>query len=51
MKKRIIAWVLLAGFVFLILNILIFKIFTELSFLVYLVIVAYFVLFMNKKKY
>lgn len=50
MKKRIMAWVLLAGFVALILNLLIFQKFLEISLAVYLVIAAYFVLFLNKKK-
>ncbi|NLL05058.1 MAG: hypothetical protein GX270_04560 [Clostridiaceae bacterium] len=50
MKKRIIAWVILIGFVLLILNILIFKKFLEASFIIYIAISAYFLLFMNKKE-
>lgn len=50
MKKRIAAWILLIGFVALIVNILVFHKFLEASFLVYIVICAYFFLFLNKKK-
>ncbi len=50
MKKRIIAWVMLIGFVFFIINILTFKKFLEASFIVYIAICAYYVLFMNKKR-
>jgi len=51
MKKRIIAWCLLIGFVLLILNILIFKKFLEASFFIYIVICAYYLMTINKKSY
>jgi len=49
MKKRIIAWVMLSGFVLLLVNILIIGYQRILSVLVYLVIAFYYILFMNKK--
>jgi len=49
MKRRIIAWVLLIGFVLLIVNILMFKKYLEVSFMAYIAICAYFMFFMNKK--
>ncbi len=44
MKKRIFAWVLLAGFVLLILNLFVFKFYWQLSMVVYLIIVFAFLL-------
>ncbi|AEV68450.1 hypothetical protein Clocl_1841 [Acetivibrio clariflavus DSM 19732] len=51
MKRRIIAWCLLIGFVLLLLNILIFKKFLQASFFVYIVICAYFLMTRNQKSY
>lgn len=48
MIKRIIAWLLLLGFVFLILNITFIGFYRELTFLIYLIIVVFF-LFNNKR--
>lgn len=50
MKKRIIAWVLLLGFVLLILNITFFQFQLFFSFLIYVIIAAYFLATLNKKK-
>jgi hypothetical protein len=44
MKRRIFAWVLLAGFVLLILNLIVFRFYWQLSMVAYLVIVFAFVL-------
>ncbi|MGE5615095.1 MAG: hypothetical protein ACM3XR_11900 [Bacillota bacterium] len=44
MKKRIIAWILLAGFVLLLLNLIIFRFYWQLSMIVYIVIVIAFVM-------
>lgn len=44
MKRRIIAWALLAGFVLLLLNILIFRFYLELCSAAYIIIVMAFVL-------
>lgn len=51
MKKRIIAWCLLIGFVFLIVNILIIKKFLEVSFIVYMAICAYFLMTMKQRNF
>lgn len=48
MKKRIFAWVLLAGFVLLILNLIVFRFYWQLSMVVYLIIIFAF-LFSNGK--
>ena len=47
MKKRVLAWILLAGFVALLLNILVFQMFLMQSFAVYAVIAVWFI-FTNK---
>ncbi len=47
MKKRVLAWILLAGFVLLILNIIVFHIFLMQSVAVYAVIAVWFI-FTNK---
>ncbi len=47
MKKRVLAWILLAGFVLLILNIVVFQIFLMQSIAVYAVIAVWFI-FTNK---
>jgi hypothetical protein len=47
MLKRIMAWVLLVGFVFLLLNIAIFRFYWEISILIYLVVAIWFI-FTNK---
>ncbi len=44
MRRRIFAWVLLAGFVLLFLNLIVFKFYWELSMVVYIVIVFAFML-------
>jgi len=44
MKKRIFAWVLLAGFIALIINIAFFRVFVEFSLAVYFVIIIYYLL-------
>lgn len=44
MKKRIFAWVLLAGFFLLLLNLIFFKFYWQLSMVVYLIIVFAFLL-------
>ncbi|OPZ88098.1 MAG: hypothetical protein BWY74_03242 [Firmicutes bacterium ADurb.Bin419] len=49
MKRRIGAWVLLAGFVLLIVNLLTFQKFLEASFTIYIIIIACYFVFMNKK--
>jgi len=43
-KKRILAWVLLVGFVLLLLNILLFRFYLELSSIVYIIIIVAFLL-------
>lgn len=48
MLKRVLAWVLLAGFVFLIFNIIIFGFYLKQSVIVYLIIVFVFI-FTNRK--
>lgn len=48
MIKRVMAWVLLVGFLFLILNLIVIRFYWQLSMVVYLVIVFIF-LFTNKK--
>jgi membrane protein implicated in regulation of membrane protease activity len=48
MKRRIFAWVLLIGFVLLLLNLIVFRFYWQLSMVVYLVIVFAFML-MNGK--
>ncbi len=47
MKKRVLAWILLAGFVLLLLNIVVFHIFLMQSIAVYAVIAVWFI-FTNK---
>ena len=47
MLRRVLAWVLLAGFVLLILNIILFQYFLKASILVYLIIAIWFI-FTNK---
>ena len=44
MKKRIVAWVLLAGFVLLLLNILVFRFYWQLSAVAYFIIMFAFLL-------
>lgn len=44
MKRRIFAWILLAGFVFLILNLIVFRFYWQLSMVVYIIIVFAFML-------
>ena len=44
MKRRIFAWILLAGFILLILNLIVFRVYWQLSMVVYLVIVFAFLL-------
>ena len=44
MLKRILAWIILAGFVLLLLNIVIFKFYWQVSLAVYIVIIIFFVL-------
>lgn len=44
MLKRVLAWVLLAGFIFLLLNIAIFQYFLPASIMIYLVIAIWFIL-------
>ena len=44
MIKRIFAWILLAGFVLLILNIIVFRYYWQLSVIVYLIIAVAFIL-------
>lgn len=44
MKRRIFAWALLAGFIFLILNLIVFRVYWQLSMAAYLVIVFAFLL-------
>ena len=44
MKKRVIAWILLAGFVMLLLNLIVFRFYWQLSMVVYIIIVIVFVL-------
>lgn len=44
MKKRVIAWILLASFVLLLLNLIIFRFYWQLSMGVYIIIVIAFVL-------
>lgn len=44
MKKRVIAWILLAGFVLLLLNLIVFRFYWQLSMGVYIIIVIAFVL-------
>jgi membrane protein implicated in regulation of membrane protease activity len=44
MKKRIIAWILLAGFVMLLLNLIVFRFYWQLSMVVYIIIVIVFIL-------
>mgnify|MGYP000894270292 CR=1 FL=1 len=51
MRKRIIAWCLLIGFVLLIVNILILKKFLEVSFIVYMAICAYYLVTMKQKNF
>ena len=48
MLKRIMAWVLLVGFLFLILNLILIRFYWQLSMIIYLVIVFAF-LFTNRK--
>jgi len=47
MMRRIMAWILLAGFVLLLLNIIMFQYYLEVSILVYLIIAIWFI-FTNK---
>ena len=49
MTKRILAWVLLVGFVLLIMNLFLFHFAQEASFAIYIILVL-FVLFSNKTK-
>lgn len=49
MLKRIMAWVLLVGFLFLILNLIVIRFYWQISMVIYLVIVFIF-LFTNKKR-
>lgn len=44
MKRRIFAWILLAGFILLILNLIVFRVYWQLSMVAYLVIVFAFLL-------
>ena len=48
MQRRIIAWVLLVGFLFLIINLIVIRYYWQLSMVIYLVIVFIF-LFTNRK--
>lgn len=47
MAKRVLAWILLAGFVFLLLNIMVFQFFLIPSIVIYLLIALWFI-FSNK---
>ena len=44
MKKRIVAWILLAGFVLLLLNLFVFKVYLEFSLMVYIIIAFAFII-------
>jgi uncharacterized membrane protein YhaH (DUF805 family) len=48
MKKRIIAWILLAGFALLLLNLIVFRFYWQLSMMVYVIIVIAYVLVNGK---
>lgn len=50
MKKRIVAWLLLLGFIFLILNIIVFHFYWEISLIIYIGILLYYVFFKNKEQ-
>jgi len=47
MKRRIVAWILLAGFILLLLNILVIGYQREISIIVYLIIAFYFIITMS----
>jgi len=49
MNKRIMAWVLLIGFIILLSNLIIFHYFWQQSLIVYIAIAAYFLIFMNRQ--
>jgi len=48
-KKRIFAWIILAGFILLLVNIFVFHYFLELSAVIYVIICLYFFLVINRK--
>jgi len=48
LRRRIIAWILLAAFVLLILNLILFKVYWQLSMVIYLIVMFAFIL-TNKK--
>ena len=48
--KRIIAWILLVGFLFLMINLIFIHWNVSISGIIYLVILAYYLLVFNKKK-
>lgn len=48
MNKRILAWILLIGFVLLLLNILVFRVYMELFLVIYIIIVFAFILSKGK---
>ncbi len=51
MLRRVAAWLLIVGFIFLIFNIIVFHFYWEASLAVYLVIMLSFVVFNNHKRY
>lgn len=50
MKKRIFAWVLLVGFVLLLINLLTFQYLLEQSLILYIIVAALFLMSNNKRK-
>jgi|GEM_PF-6741252 len=50
MKKRMLAWVLLVGFLFLMINLIFFHSYLEISFGIYISVVAIFLILNNKQK-
>ena len=48
--RRIIAWILLIGFLFLIINLIFIQWEVTISIVIYLIIMVYYLLVMNKKK-
>lgn len=48
-KRRIFAWIMLAAFILLLVNIFVFKYYLELSAVIYMIICLYFFLVINRK--
>lgn len=51
MLKRVLAWILLAGFVLLIMNIMVFRFMLEASIMVYVIVAVIFLFTMSNRKH